>query len=463
MDASEIPDRLPPQNLDAEQCVLGAMLLHREAIGEVLLHLTPEDFYSPIHGEVFSVLSELYDDNRPVDLLLAVEELKSRGSLEKVGGVPVLAALMETVHSAANAEAYAKLVRAASEKRRLVVAATEILTQCYRVDGAPVEELVEKAEQAVFEVSRGRSSQDIASMKDLVKTAVERIDKLQDQDNDVTSGLSTHYSDLDRMLDGLAPGSLYVLAGRPSMGKSSFATSVLSNICIRDGKPAMLFTLEVPAEKIAENMLCSNAAVEVQRLLRGQLSNDEYARVPVAAGKLSKAPLFVDDTPAISLTRLRSLSRRMATRLEGRGEELGLIVVDYLQLMTLGGPAESRQIEISRLSAGLKQLARELMVPVIALSQLNRAVEARQDKRPLMGDLRESGSIEQDADAILLVFRKEYYFPDDVAAKGKAEIIVAKNRNGPTGVAELNFHAAWMRFENAHHFPESAAPSVPSF
>lgn len=231
---------------------------------------------------------------------------------------------------------------------------------------------------------------------------------------------------------------------------------MLANICIRDKVPCLLFTLEVAAEKVAENMLCSNAAVDVHRLLRGQLSNEEYARVPVAAGRLAKSPLFIDDTPAISLTRLRALARRLKSR-----HDLGMVVVDYMQLMTLGDRAESRQIEISRLSAGLKQLARELKIPVIALSQLNRAVEARQDKRPLMGDLRESGSIEQDADAILLLFRKEYYFPEDVACKGKAEVIVAKNRNGPTGVAELNFHASWMRFENAHHFPESAAPSVP--
>lgn len=457
MDGHDALERLPPQNLDAEQCVLGSMLLHRDAIGEVLLHITAEDFYAPAHGEVFSVLSDLYDANKPVDLLLAVEELKSRGQLETVGGVPVLAGLMETVHSAANAEAYAKLVREAAERRRLVTAATEILKQCYRDDGLPVEALVEKAEQAVFDVSHGNSAQDIASMQDLVRIAVERIDKLQDEDAEVTSGVSTHYSDLDRLLDGLAPGSLYVIAGRPSMGKSSFATSVLANICIRDGIPAILFTLEVPAEKIAENMLCSDAGVDIHRLLRGQLSNEEYSRVPVAAGRLSKAPLFVDDTPAITLTRMRSLSRRLC-----RKHEIGLIVVDYMQLMTLGTHVESRQLEISRLSAGLKQLARELKVPVIALSQLNRGVESRQDKRPLMGDLRESGSIEQDADAIMLVFRKEYYFPDDVAAKGKAEIIVAKNRNGPTGVAELNFHASWMRFENAHHFPETSAPSVPT-
>lgn len=454
MDGMDIPDRLPPQNLEAEQCVLGSMLLDRECIGDVLLFLTAEDFYMPSHSEVFSALVDLFERNEPVDLLLCTEELKRREKLDLVGGVELIVSLMESVPSAAHCEAYAKLVRQASERRALVDAANTILKDAYSAPMHGTDELIDRAERTVFAVAQGRGGEAAASMHDLVREALSRIDKLQ-EGADVTGGLKTHYTDLDKTLNGLKAGSLYILAGRPSMGKSSFATSLLANVCIRDQIPAVLFTLEVTKEQVAENMLCSNAAVDAHRLMRGELSNEEYARVPMAAGRLSEAPLFVDDTPGITMTRLRAKCRRLKSRYD-----IQMVVVDYLQLMTLGDRAESRQVEISMISASLKQLAREIKVPVIALSQLNRGVEQRQDKKPLMGDLRESGSIEQDADAILLVYRREYYFPDDIASKGKAELIVAKNRNGPTGLVELNFFPSWMRFENAHHFPQGA-PSAP--
>jgi len=456
MDGIEVPDRLPPQNLEAEQCVLGSMLLDRECIGDVLLFLTAKDFYMPSHSEVFSALVELFERNEPVDLLLCTEELKRREKLELVGGVELIVGLMESVPSAAHSEAYAKLVRQASERRALVAAANAILKDAYSSPMSDTDELLDRAERSIFAVAQERSGDSSASMHDLVREALSRIDRLQEGEA-VTGGLATHYSDLDRLLNGLKDGSLYIIAGRPSMGKTSLATSMLSNMCIRDQNPAVLFTLEVTKEQVAENMLCSNAAVDAHRLMRGELSNEEYARVPVSAGKLSQAPLFVDDTPGITMTRLRANARRLKSR-----HDISLIIVDYLQLMTLGDRAENRQVEISMISASLKQLARELKVPVIALSQLNRGVEQRQDKKPLMGDLRESGSIEQDADAIMLLYRREYYFPEDVAARGKAEVIVAKNRNGPTGSVELNFHASWMRFENAHYFPEAEPPSMPS-
>jgi replicative DNA helicase len=456
MDGIDVPDRLPPQNLEAEQCVLGSMLLDRECIGDVLLFLTAKDFYMPSHSEVFSALVDLFERNEPVDLLLCTEELKRREKLELVGGVELIVSLMESVPSAAHSEAYAKLVRQAAERRSLVAAANAILKDAYTSPMSDTDELLDRAERSIFAVAQDRGGDSATSMHDLVREALSRIDRLQDGEV-VTGGLPTHYSDLDKLLNGLKPGSLYIIAGRPSMGKSSFATSILSNVCIRDKTPAVLFTLEVTKEQVAENMLCSNAAVDAHRLMRGELSNEEYARVPVSAGKLSQAPLFVDDTPGITMTRLRAKARRLKSR-----HDIGIILVDYLQLMTLGDRAESRQVEISMISASLKQLARELKVPVVALSQLNRGVEQRQDKRPLMGDLRESGSLEQDADAILLLYRREYYFPEDVAAKGKADVIVAKNRNGPTGSIELNFHASWMRFENAHHFPEAGPPSMPS-
>lgn len=455
-----LPDaRLPPQNLEAEQCVLGSMLLDRECIGEVLLILGADDFYVPAHGMLFEVLQKLYDDGKPVDLVLATNTLKEAGRLEQVGGVPLLVQLMECVPSAAHAEAYAQLVSEAAQKRRLVTASHEILKDCWS-PGVSAAQLLDTAEQKVFAIAHDRKEDAGGEMTDLVRKALERIDQMQ-EGVEVTRGIKSHYTDLDKLLNGLAPGALYIIAGRPSMGKSSFATSLLDNVCVRGGLPAMLFTLEVTKEQVAENMLCSNARVDAHKLVRGQLDNEEYARVPAAAGRLSNSKLFIDDTPGLSLTRLRAKARRVAARMESEGTPLALIVVDYLQLLTLGAPAESRQIEISRLSGGLKQLARELKLPVISLSQLNRGVEQRQDKRPLMGDLRESGSIEQDADAIMLVFREEYYFPDRVDQKGKGEIIVAKNRNGPTGVVELNFHANMMRFDNPYAFPDSAPPPPP--
>ncbi|GJM22610.1 MAG: replicative DNA helicase [Planctomycetota bacterium] len=453
MDWNEAPERLPPQNIEAEQGVIGAMLLDRQCIGDVVLMLVADDFYMPAHSEIFSVLVDLFDRNEPVDLVTAVNDLTRHDKLERVGGVDVLVALMESVPSSAHVMSYAKLVREASERRRLVEAAQEILRDSWEAKSRDVEDLLDQAEQRIFSIAQGRENDSGGVMSDLVKVALTKIDALQEGDAEaVTGGMKTHFTELDRILNGLKEGGLYIIAGRPSMGKSSFATSLLDNVCVRGGKTALLFTLEVTKEQVAENMLCSNAMVDAHRLLKGQLSNDEYAKVPEAAGRLSKAKLHIDDTPGLTITRLRAKARRIKGR-----DGLDLVVVDYLQLLSLGGGAESRQIEISRLSSSLKQLARELKCPVIALSQLNRGVEQRQDKRPLMGDLRESGSIEQDADAVLLVFREDYYFPEKVEAKGRAEIIVAKNRTGPTGSVDLNFHANMMRFHNPEHFASAAS------
>jgi len=448
---------LPAQNLEAEQCVLGSMLLDREAIGEVLLVLEAEDFYEPKHAELFRLLCVLYDRNQPVDLVLVTNELNAQGRLEVLGGVDALVGLMESVPSAAHADAYARLVRDSSERRRLVEAATHILRDVQEGRQKEVAELLDAAERRIFAIAHGRNAESAASLDGLIRKALVRIDALQEGGADTTRGLRTHYSDLDKKLNGLAPGSLYVIAGRPSMGKTSFALNILDHCCVRDGVPALLFTLEVTKEQVAESLLCSNARVDAQRLMRGELGNEEYAKVPEAAARLIKSQLFIDDTPGLTLGRLRAKARRMKAR-----HDIGIIVVDYLQLLNLGESSESRQIEISRMSASLKQLARELSVPVITLSQLNRAVEQRQDKRPLMGDLRESGSIEQDADAVLLLYREEYYNKEKLEARGKAELIVAKNRSGPTGTIDLFFFPHMMRFENPTFLPEPGAPAAPA-
>jgi replicative DNA helicase len=431
------------------------MLLDRDVIGEVLLDLVHEDFYLPAHAEVFRTLIGLYDRNEPVDLVLVTNQLTSEGRLDDVGGVEALVGLMESVPNSAHALAYAKLVRDASSRRRLVGAAQEILRSVHAEATRDVAELVELAEREIFAISQERTRDQTEAMPDLIKAALRRIDAMQEEGADATRGLRTHYGELDRKLSGLAPGSLYVIAGRPSMGKTSFALNILEHVCVRDGHAALLFTLEVTKEQIAENMLCANARVDAHRLMRGELSEEEYIKVPEAAGRMVKAPLYVDDSPGLTMMRLRAKARRMKAR-----HDIKLVVVDYLQLLSLGAQVESRQIEISRLSGGLKQMARELGVPVITLSQLNRSVEQRQDKRPLMGDLRESGSIEQDADVVMLLFREEYYNKEKLEARGKAEVILAKNRNGPTGSIDLFFFPNMMRFENPTFLPDSGAPSA---
>ena len=448
--------RLPPQNLEAEQCVLGSMLLDREVIGDIVLFLTDEDFYQPAHAEIFRTLVTLYDRSEPIDLMLVTTDLTSRGRLVAAGGVEALVGLMESVPNSAHAVAYARLVREAGERRRLAQMAQEILRDVHEGHSRDVGELLDGAEQKIFSIANERGTEGTESMPTLIKAALRRIDALQDGGAESSRGLKTHYADLDRKLNGLVPGGLYVIAGRPSMGKTSFALNILDHVCVRDGHAGVLFTLEVTKEQIAENMLCANARVDMHKLVHGDLSEEDYGRIPQAAGRMVRAPLYVDDTPGLTLGRLRAKARRLKAR-----HDIKLIVVDYLQLLTLGvRDVESRQMEISRLSAGLKQTARELGVPVITLSQLNRSVEQRQDKRPLLADLRESGSIEQDADAVMLLFREEYYNTEKLEARGQAEVILAKNRNGPTGSVRLLFFPSWLRFENPTFLPEpGAAPA----
>ncbi len=443
-----IHEELPPQNLEAEQCVLGSMLLDREVIDEVADVLEATDFYQPGHEKLFATLLSLSDAAKPVDLVLVTEELKSREQLDEVGGVDTIVALMETVPNSAHALEYAQLVREASERRSIISAANDILKAAWTHKGGNIEELVNAAEARLFSVTHGKSSDSAAPMSSLVREALVRIDALQG-DEPPERGVPSFYTDLDSKLNGLMPGSLYVIAGRPSMGKSSFATSLLANVCFRGKHAAMLFTLEVSKDQVAENMLCSHARVDAHRLMKGQLDDHEYQRVPEAAAAMAESTLFVDDTPGLSMMRLRAKARRLKKR-----HDLKLIIIDYLQLMTLGAPVESRQLEISMMSAGLKQMARELELPVIALSQLNRAVESRPSKRPMMSDLRESGAIEQDADAIMLLYREEYYFPEKTEARGRAEVIVAKNRNGPVGSVELHFTPSQMRFDNPTFLPD---------
>ncbi len=451
---ADLQSTIPPQHTEAEQCVLGSMLLDKQVIDEVSEVLDPGDFYLPEHEKVFKAIVALHDSGRPVDLVLLTEELTRQEELVKVGGVDVLVALMESVPNASHAMEYSRLVRQAAERRRIIDAAQDILKAAWSHTKGDVTELVNAAEERLFAATQGRGEESAAPLSQLIRAALERIDAAQESDP-APRGLATRFTDLDAKLNGLAPGGLYVVAGRPSMGKSSFAVSMMDNISVRDRNPGLLFTLEVTKEQVAENMLCGNARVDATRLMRGDLTDEEYRKIPEAAGRLMEAPFYIDDTPGLSLVKMRAKARRMKAR-----HDISIIMVDYLQLMTLGGNAESRQMEITRLSGGMKQMARELKVPVLVLSQLNRAVESRPNKRPMMSDLRESGAIEQDADAIMLLYREEYYNPDDSTVRGKAEIIVAKNRTGPTGTVNLFFFPTMMRFENPTYIPDDVSPAA---
>lgn len=426
--------------------VLGSMILDRDAIGDVLLIIKPEDFYSAVHEEIFNELLKLYEQNMALDILILKEQLDRAGILEKIGGAEYLVTLAETVPSSANAEHYAQIVRQKAVLRRLIRASTDIIQQA-RKNPEDVGQLLDESEQKIFEIAERGQTSDTESIQELLKLTLQKIDSLQTTDAaGRITGIPTGYPDLDEKLDGLHPAELLIIAARPSMGKTSFALNIADNVAASGEKRGVLiFSCEMAREQIAQNMLCANARIDAHRMRRGNLNENDWQELPLAAERLSSAPIFIDDTPGISVMGLRAKARRLCAR-----HGIKVILVDYLQLLNAGKRVESRQMEITFISQSLKHLARELKVPVIALSQLNRAVDARTDKRPLMADLRESGSIEQDADVIMFLYRDEYYNGTTPDNQNKAEVNVAKQRNGPTGKVELMFFPQYMRFESKH-------------
>jgi replicative DNA helicase len=431
---------VPPQNLEAEESVLGAMLLSETAIGAVTEILDASDFYRGSHGTIYRAMLGLWSKGEPVDAITLAKELEERGELEQIGGSSRVAELAALVPAAANVDHYAQIVKESATLRALIQAGQEI-ARLGRERIGETTELVDRAEQIVFDLSQERIRGDFAHIGPLLTESFERITKLYEAGVDVT-GVPSGFRELDRLTSGLQPGNLVILAARPSMGKSALALCVAANLGVRSSIPVALFTLEMSKAEVTQRLMCSEAKVESNRVRSGKLTQEDWPRLTAACDKLMKAPIYVDDTGSITMMELRSKARR----LKAREPALGMIIVDYLQLMTSGSTAENRVQEVSQISRNLKVLARDLDVPILALSQLSRAVEQRHDKRPILSDLRESGSIEQDADLVLFVYRDEYYNGEESDSQGVAELILAKHRNGPTDAVKLSFLKRYAKF-----------------
>lgn len=441
LDEDPLLRNVPPHSIDAERAVLGALMIDARAVDDVAQVLTPEEFYAPAHQRLYEVILELNRLNRPIDVVLLNEELEGRGFLEEVGGTAALADLCEVVPTAANAEYYAKIVRDRAIQRRLIEVTATVQKDAFETGGG-VDELLDRAEAQMFEVTQRRIRNEATVVGDVVQEAYDQL--IARENGQQVSGLQSYFADLDELTSGFLPGEMTIVAARPSMGKTTFALNILRNV-VYHGGAACFFSIEMPKLQVTSNILCGIARLDGHRLRGGILSKEEKRSFLSACEILQNAQLFIDDSPNLSTMELRAKARRLRAQ-----HNIEVIAIDYLQLMTGSSRAarESRQIEVTEISRQVKALARELEIPIICLAQLSRKVEDRKDKKPMMSDLRESGSIEQDADKIILLHRPEYYERDKEELKGKASIIVAKNRNGPTGEVEMYFHKSQMRFES---------------
>ena len=441
--------KVPPQNIEAEQCVLGGVLLENEAISKVLETLVPDDFYREPHRKICHSMIDLFEKNEPIDLITLTNALKGKNLLDEVGGGVYLSSLADSITTAANIEYYAKIVKEKAILRGLINTATEIVTRGYE-DGGDVEDLLDQAEKNIFQISESQIKPSFYEIKSLLKESFKTIEKLYES-KEIVTGVPSGFEELDKLTSGFQPSDLVVIAGRPSMGKTAFSLNIAQYAAIEKKIPSALFSLEMSKEQLVLRMLCSEAKVDAHKLRGGFLGETDWPKLTRAAGILSEAPIFIDDTPALSVLEMRAKARRLMAE-----HELGLVIVDYLQLMRGRGlsgrgrpSSETREQEISEITRSLKALAKELNIPVIALSQLNRKVEERTDKRPHLADLRESGAIEQDADLITFIYRDEIYNrADDNPNKGIAEVIIGKQRNGPVGEIKLAFLDKYTTFEN---------------
>lgn len=446
-------DKLPPQAPEAEMGVLGSMIHDAQVIGEVIQIVQgPGDFFNEGHAAIYEALAVLYDEHQTVDIVQLNQHLKDRDLLEKVGGVEYLIELVESVPSQAGAEYWARIVRDKALLRRLIEVSGVVLQEAY-TGVASATEQVEAAEQAIFQLAEQPGGGDVAELKILLQDLYAQ---LEAQEGQHITGLETGFLDLDEKTSGLQDGEVIIVAGRPSMGKTALALNIAEHVAVNRKQPTVVYSLEMSKQQLAQRLLCSRSGVDSHKLRRNMLSGEDFAELAATVGELSEAPLHIDDTPSLSITGLRARARRMAAR-----HDIKFIVVDYLQLMS--GPGEARQQEVSNISRGIKALARELSVPVMCLSQLNRSPENREGHRPRMSDLRESGSIEQDADVVIMLHREEYYHTDREWAAanpeevGAAEAIISKQRNGPTGTVELQFDQRTTRFNNRSRSQTQAA------
>jgi replicative DNA helicase len=432
--------KLPPQNIEAEESVLGAVLLDNEAVDAALEMITPDDFYREAHRKIMRAMVDLHQRSEAIDLITLAEALRQRGELQDVGGASFLTELTEKTATAANVRYWARIVRQKAVLRSLITTATEIVTRGYE-SAADVDEFLDEAEHKIFEISESKVKRSYYRIGEIMFDSMKAIEQLYERKEMVT-GVPSGFTDLDRMLAGLQPSDLIIVAGRPSMGKTAFALNIAQHAAVDANQGVAIFSLEMSKEQLVVRLLCSEARVDQSKVRAGFSGQTDLPKLARAADRLTKAPIYIDDTPALSVLEMRAKARRIKRE---PSSNLSLIIVDYLQLMR-GHGSDSREQEISSISRSLKALAKELQVPVIALSQLNRAVETRSDKRPLMADLRESGAIEQDADVIAFLFRPIVY--DGNAGERDAEVIIAKQRNGPIGTVKLTFMNEYTRFEN---------------
>ncbi len=431
-------EKIPPQNLDAEQSVLGAMLIDKDAVVKAIEILKPQDFYRDANGHIFQAMVSLFDRGEAVDLITLAEELRQLGLLDQMGGVSYVAGLANSVPTSANVEIHARIVQEKSLLRNLISVSTRIAQMGYQAE-EEIESLLDRAEQMIFELAQRKAYSNFIPLKTILTQTFQRIEFLHQSKGGIT-GVPSGFRDLDKLTSGFQNSDLIIVAARPSMGKTSLCLNIAQYAGIRKKLPVAVFSLEMSREQLVTRILCGEAMVDQQKVRTGQLSDEDWQKLTKAAGPLSQAPLYIDDSPSISVVEMRAKCRRLKSE-----SGLAMVIIDYLQLMQGNRKTENRQQEISDISRSLKSLARELQVPVIALSQLSRAVEQRQDKKPIMADLRESGSLEQDADLIIFIYRDEYYKPD-TDKQGIAEIIIGKQRNGPVGSVELGFFKEFTKF-----------------
>ena len=439
-------DRRPPASAEAEISVLGGMLIDRDAVARAVEHVNDSMFFKEGHRRMFRAMVHLFERGEAIDVITVSEELKKTGELDGAGGLEYLAQLLDAVPTAANIEYHARIVREKALLRRLIDASSQIIRDAYEQGQREVDEILDQAESRIFQVAQSRAREGFVWIKEILWPTFEHIERLQESGTGIT-GVPTGYPDLDRMTTGLQKGDLIIVAARPAMGKTSLVLNIAQNAAIEQGTTVAIFSLEMSKEQLVQRLLCSEGRVDAQKLRRGRLSPDEYQRLAAAAGHLNTAPLWIDDSPGATVLEMRAKARRLKSE-----TDLGLLVIDYMQLMSSSTRAENRVQEVSAISRGLKSLARELEVPVVALSQLSRAPEQRTDRRPQLSDLRESGSIEQDSDLVAFLYRPEYYLgpvdKDGNSLEGQTELIVAKQRNGPTGMIPLYFHKAYTRFDS---------------
>lgn len=437
---AESLDKIPPQNIEAEQAVLGAILIDNTSINKALEIIHPDDFYREAHRRIFAAVLDLNERSEVVDLITLTDQLRKKNELESVGGAAYLSSLVNSIPTAANIRQHSRIIHEKAVLRNLIAVATDIVGQGYDDQGR-VEELLDFSERSIFGISEKKLKPSFIPVKEIIKDSFETIEQLYEKKERVT-GVATGFRDLDEMTSGLQPSDLIVIAGRPSMGKTALALGIAQHLGIEKHGTAAIFSLEMSKEQLVMRMLCSEARVDAHKLRSGYLGRTDWPKLTTAAGRIAEARIFIDDTPAISVLETRAKARRLKAE-----HGLDLVIVDYLQLMRGRGDADNREQEISEISRSLKALAKELQLPVVAMSQLSRAVENRSDKRPILADLRESGAIEQDADIVIFIYRDEVYHPTD-ENKGIADIIIGKQRNGPIGNIKLAFLDRYTRFEN---------------